>query len=413
MKKFILKSLVMLLWICMVLIIGTGIIEKKESPNIKSTREIEIKIDKGNVKVPEPSKPATANYKFSVFYIAVKTILYFIIPFSFLYFKVPQLIIKKENSIFQMIKIFLIYSFYEFVMYLPLYFFSGFYRNKLFESSSNTINNWLSKNLIYFTFSLAVSVVIFMIIYTVYKKSKLYILLISIMMLCLNLTESYIGPVVIDPMFNNFSKIEDKNLTVKINMLCQKAGVGNVNVLKVDKSKDTNFLNAYMTGIGKNKRIVIYDNTLKQLSTDEILSVAAHEIGHYKMNHVVIGMALSTLELFITLFAVDLIIKHINVKKKLNKDYKSDKLIPLFFIAMVCIQFLWMPIDNACSRYMERKADEFAISVTGNKTCAAVLQCKLMEKNMGTADVNGFIKLWYADHPTSRERIEAANRYGK
>ena len=64
MKKFILKSLVMLLWISMVLIIGTGIIEKNESTNIKSTREIEIKIDKGNVKVPEPSKPATANYKF-------------------------------------------------------------------------------------------------------------------------------------------------------------------------------------------------------------------------------------------------------------------------------------------------------------------------------------------------------------
>ena len=413
MKKFILKSLVMLLWICMVLIIGTGIIEKKESANIKSTRNIEIRIDKGNVAVPEPSKAAVANYKFSEFYIAVKTALYFIVPLSFLFFKAPQLIIKKENSIFQMIKIFLMYSAFEFIMYMPLYFCSGFYRNKLFASSSSTINDWLGKNFISFVISLAVSVVIFMIYYTVYKKSKMYIAIISIMMLCLNFTEAYIGPVVIDPIFNNFSKIEDKELTGKINTLCQKAGVGTVNVLKVDKSRDTNFLNAYMTGIGKNKRIVIYDNALKELSTDEILAVAAHEMGHYKMNHVVIGMVLSSLELFIMLFAADLIIKHMNTKKKINKNYKSDKLIPQFFVILICIQFLFMPIDNACSRYMENKADEFAIRVTGNRTCAAVLQCKLMEKNMGTADVNGFIKLWYADHPTSRERIEAANRYGK
>lgn len=413
MKKFVFKSLVMLLWICMVLVIGTGIIEKKESFNIKSTKDIEIRIENGNVNVPEPSKAAVANYRFSEFYIAAKTIMYFLIPLSFLFFKAPQLIIKRENSIFQMIKIFLIYSFYEFIMYLPLYFCSGFYRNKLFAATSNTLGEWFSKNIISFFLSFGISFVIFLVFYLVYKKSKMYVLIISIMMLGLNFAEAYVGPVVIDPIFNNFSKIEDKELLNKIDFLCEKAGIGKVNVLKVDKSKDTSFLNAYMTGIGKNKRIVIYDNTLKELNTDEIISVIAHEMGHYKMDHVIIGMALYCIELFVTLLIADLIAKRLNRKKHLYKDYKSDKLIPQFLIAVICIEFLFMPLDNGCSRYMESKADEFAIKVTNNKICAGVLQCKLMEKNMGTADVNGFIKLWYADHPTSRERIEAANNYGK
>ena len=97
---------------------------------------------------------------------------------------------------------------------------------------------------------------------------------------------NFIFPILIDPLFYKFKPLEDEELKKEILVITDKAGISVGSILVADASKKTNKVNAYFTGIGKSKRIVIYDNLLEKYSKDEVLSVIAHEVGHWKYMHI-------------------------------------------------------------------------------------------------------------------------------
>lgn len=119
---------------------------------------------------------------------------------------------------------------------------------------------------------------------------------------------TFIQPVVIDPLYNDFSTLKNKELETKILAMADKADIPAKHVYEVNMSEKTNALNAYVTGIGLNSRIVMWDTTLKQLKDKEILFIMAHEMGHYVMKHIYWGVASYVLLSFIGMYLISRII---------------------------------------------------------------------------------------------------------
>lgn len=411
MKSFCKKSAIFFIWIFIVLCIGTFIIETCEKGDINSTKQIAINVVDGKVPVPEPSRPAIANYTFTNFFLVIKTILYFLVPILFLVFGGARMFIDKKDSIRNIIKVFLLYSIFEFIMYAPLDYFSGFYRTHLLDMTSKSFKSFVISNVQDFILSLMISIVIFSIIYVIYKHSKYMCISLTIFIVCISIIGSYLSPIIVEPLYNDFNEITNESLKNKINDLTEKAGIGKIEVMSVDKSKSTNSLNAYMTGLGASRKIVLWDNTINTLSEEEILCVTAHEIGHYKYHHIIIGIILEGIETLIILSFAWFIIKSINKNSGKDNNLRSDKNIVCFALIIIVIQFFFAPVENYVSKKMENQADTFAVQITEDKINNAKLQAKLMETNLGVPDCNGFINAWYNDHPTTRKRIEMFNNY--
>jgi len=216
----------------------------------------------------------------------------------------------------------------------------------------------------------------------------------------------YISPYVIEPLFNKFTPVEDTALREKIMTLAQRAGINASRVLRVDASKRSKHTNAYFTGIGKTKRIVLYDTLLEGMTHDEILAVLAHEIGHWKKRHLLKSMVI--LEV-ISLIALYLSFRLI----------QSDFLLSLFQIAentlpakAMLLAFLGgllsmplRPLMNFFSRRHEREADRIAHELTGDTESMVSVFLKLSRENLSNLYPHPLYVIMNYSHPPILERI--------
>ena len=200
--------------------------------------------------------------------------------------------------------------------------------------------------------------------------------------------------------------MEEGEIKEKVLELAENVGIKDLQVMVIPKSEETNSINAYMTGMGKSRRIVFWDTTLKQLNKQEIISVAAHEMGHYKLKHIQKSMVLSIL---ISLMA--LILLNAIMEKHKGKNYRNiDNLSKLIFIFNLITLFS-TPIEQGYSRKIEIEADKFAIEKTGDYYTNGALEIKFIESNLSPVDVDKLYKYFAYSHPTTKERIELSNSY--
>ncbi|NLY68013.1 MAG: M48 family metallopeptidase [Tissierellia bacterium] len=219
----------------------------------------------------------------------------------------------------------------------------------------------------------------------------------------------FISPTYIDPIFNKYTAIEDESLREDIKDLLDKAGVGDANIFVVDKSKDTNTLNAYMTGVFSSKRIVLWDTTINKLERDEIISITAHEIGHYVLGHIwkgiILGGAFAVLLIYLIYKTSTWILINSNGSFGFNKLYSVASL-PLLIFVLNFYMFFANPIVNLASRHMEREADAFEINLTKDREAAISTMIKLSEESLSIPRPSKIYKIWYYTHPPVEERIE-------
>lgn len=217
-----------------------------------------------------------------------------------------------------------------------------------------------------------------------------------------------IAPIVIAPMFNKFSPLSDEALKTKILALANRAGIPDSDIFEVDASKQSKKYNAYVTGLFGTKRIVLYDTILKDMEHEEILFVMSHEIGHYVMHHVWIGVGLVTAFVFLAAYLVHRIT---GVLLARNKDrWGFDNLadfasLPLILFLFSVFGFLFQPAFAGMGRYFEHKADEYGLAMTEDRVAAAKAFEKLAAKNLSNPDPSPFIEFWLYDHPTIKDRV--------
>ena len=229
-----------------------------------------------------------------------------------------------------------------------------------------------------------------------------------------SLVISIIGPIWIMPIFNKFTPLEAGELRDAIVEYAKMVDFKFNNIYVIDGSKRSAHSNAFFTGFGKTKRIALFDTLIDQLDTKEIVSVIAHEVGHSKKKHVLLGISMGIIHTGILLFALSLMLE-------------SEMLFDAFFMkntsiyaSIVFFGFLFTPIEMVVSLFMQsisrrnaHEADYWAVSTTTNEINLISGLKKLAQKNLSNLSPHPlYVTLNYSHPPLSR-RIESIKEYSK
>ena len=216
----------------------------------------------------------------------------------------------------------------------------------------------------------------------------------------------YLSPYVIEPLFNKFTPIDNKALEDGINNLMQKAGIKVSRIFKMDASTRTKHTNAYFTGIGRVKRIVLYDTLIDKMNSNEALSVLAHEVGHWKKRHIlkyiIVSEAIALIASYIgfKILQGELLINLFNIKEVSF----FAKAILLGFVGSIAA-FPFTPLFNYFSRKYEIEADRFACELTGEKEGMINALVKLSKDNLSNLHPHPLYAAFYYSHPHVLKRI--------
>lgn len=223
-----------------------------------------------------------------------------------------------------------------------------------------------------------------------------------------------IQPLVIDPAFNKFTPLHDKQLESKILALAEKAGIPGRKVFEVNKSAQTRKLNAYVSGFGASQRIVLWDTTLKDMKEDEILFVMGHEMGHYVLHHIWKGIlmtvVLSTLFFYLSYIFTGWALARFGARWGFT-ELSDVASMPLIVGTIGLISFVAQPMTNSFTRAIEHEADQFGLEVTEMNDAGARAFIKLGAGNKSNPEPNPIIKAFVYTHPPLIERIRYALDY--
>ena len=233
----------------------------------------------------------------------------------------------------------------------------------------------------------------------------------------------FISPMWIDPMFNHFSPLEksDPQLVVQLERLVEHAGleIPPSRMFLMRASEKVTGLNAYVTGIGASKRIVVWDTTIQKLPTDEILFIAGHEMGHYVLQHIYKGLAFTALVLLVllglTYRCVTWLIRRYRAQWDIRgvDDWAALAVILLVFI---CFGFLSSPIDNSFSRWEEHQADIYGQEAIHGLVASPQVTAQKAFVSLGSVYLeaphpNPWIEFWLYGHPSISSRADFAAHY--
>ena len=225
-------------------------------------------------------------------------------------------------------------------------------------------------------------------------------------MLVYGLFIMYISPYVIEPLFNKFSPLEDESLKARIIGLAGKAGINVKKVLKMDASKRSRHSNAYFAGIGKTKRIVLFDTLMEGMTQGEIVAVLAHEIGHWKRKHVRKMIVATEIVSLIALYISYRLIEGDLLTRLFQLDVPTAyaKLVIIGFLASI-VALPLKPLATYISRRHEREADRDGLELTGNAGDAISALIKLAKENLSNLYPHPLYVFLYYSHPPMLERI--------
>ena len=218
----------------------------------------------------------------------------------------------------------------------------------------------------------------------------------------------FLAPVVIMPLFNKFTPLEEGELKSSIEKYAQSQSFFLSGIFKMDGSKRSTKSNAFFTGFGKFRRIVLFDTLIEKHSAEELTSILAHEIGHYKMKHIFKSMALSILLMGFMFYFFSLFINHEQLFSAFQMDQVS------VYASLVFIGFLYSPISrlisifsNLMSRKHEFEADAYAAQTFGNRETLIQALKKLSVDNLSNLTPHPLKIFLEYTHPPVLKRIEA------
>jgi STE24 endopeptidase len=303
--------------------------------------------------------------------------------------------------------------FFLFLSYLSTFFsipfdlYSTFRIEKKYGFNTMTPRLWLTdqlKSLIISTGLLLV--VLFVAFWLVQASPGFWWLWLWIFFLVFGIFMMYVSPYVIEPLFNKYTPIDDPAMEEKIRALMDKVGIRVSRVFKMDASKRSTHTNAYFTGIGRVKRIVLFDTLLEKLDEQEIIAVLAHEAGHWKRRHLLKGIVLSQAVALVALYLAF----QLTCSGLLTDLFGIDP--PSFFAKLIILGFIFSivsfplgPLSNLLSRHFEREADDFACRTSGDRESMASSLAKLARDNLSNLHPHPWYAAFHYSHPPVVERI--------
>ena len=224
----------------------------------------------------------------------------------------------------------------------------------------------------------------------------------------------FANPLIIEPLFYTFTPLASTRpaLASEIERVTARGGleIPRDRIFEMNASTKVKSINAYVTGIGASKRVVVWDTTLKTMTTGQTLFVFGHEMGHYVLHHIWLGIALSSVGILVLLLGTYQALRKFGVRAA---DYAS---LPALLLAMAVFDFVSTPISNSLVRVQEHNADIYGLEVihgiVPNSQEAAAEAFQIMGE-IGLADPSPspFIRFWLYSHPPVSERVRFASEY--
>jgi len=215
------------------------------------------------------------------------------------------------------------------------------------------------------------------------------------------------------PLFNKQTPLEEGELRDAIESFARKADFRLTNIFVMDGSKRSTKANAYFTGFGKKKRIVLFDTLMNDLNTEEIVAVLAHEVGHYKKKHILYSLLLGILTTGVTFYILSLFLGNLRLAEALGGRVAS------FHLGIIGFAFLFTPVSellglaiNPVSRKNEYEADGFAAQFGLGDALISALK-KISVQSLSNLNPHPLVVFWYYSHPTLLQRIKKIKGLGQ
>jgi STE24 endopeptidase len=279
------------------------------------------------------------------------------------------------------------------VVTLPLDLWSGHLRERRWGFSTQTARAWLVDR----AKSLAISVVLvaagWLGVVALARAVAWWEAPAAVAAALVVLLLSFVAPVVLEPVFNRFAPLADAELASRLRALADRAGAPVREILVADASRRTTKLNAYVSGLGASRRVVVWDTLLEAAGGDGVELVVAHELGHRRLRHVAKLSAAA-----MALGAAFVLVLWAALGRPVAGDLPDAALLTLGF------ELVLLPFLNALSRRYERQADRFAIDLVGDGTFGETMR-ELSRRNLSDLDPPRLAYLLLFSHPTPSERL--------
>lgn len=285
---------------------------------------------------------------------------------------------------------------------IPLLAFSDFVIERKYGFNKKTLKVFLTDIIIDFLLTLCIGLPFLSVSFYIITKFSNFEIYLGGFIVIFQLFMMWIYPVVIAPLYNKFTPLEDQGLKKRVEELAAKVGFKVNRIEVMDGSKRSGHSNAYFVGFSRTKKIVFYNTILEQMNENETIAVLAHELGHWYYNHIIQLLIVGWFEVFGYIFAFKMFITE-----------KSSQTIAMsalkFIISASSVSVPLMLFVHSISRVFERQADQFAVDHGhGNELKAALL--KLHTENMATPVADWLYSAVNYSHPHMFERLEFIDR---
>jgi STE24 endopeptidase len=301
--------------------------------------------------------------------------------------------------------------------HLPLAYVGGYRVERAFGLTKQSMGGWLADQVKGLAVAQALEVPLVSGAYAVIRRRPNdWWLILSGATVPLLVVMQNLAPVLIMPLFNRFEPLRDRELAGRVKRLAETAGVSIADVFQMDMSRQSEKANAFFTGVGNTKRIVLGDTLIEQFTPEEVEGVVAHELGHQVHGDVWRLVALGAATGFGGAYAA-----YRTMPPLLNKtawrtgvgEVGDEASLPLLVLVMTLIGFLTAPLQSAISRAIERRTDRYAMELTGDGEAYASAMARLGSRNLADPDPPAAVVFFLYTHPPIAERIAAAKAFAR
>ncbi|MEW6712522.1 MAG: M48 family metallopeptidase, partial [Candidatus Riflebacteria bacterium] len=296
---------------------------------------------------------------------------------------------------------------------LPYSFYMGFIKESQMGFSNLTALGWLIR----FVKSAVIGMLfetagILLLLAVIRRFDQSWQYLVPVVMGLFSVAVTLLFPVLVTPLFYQQKPLEPGEFRQKLLEIAAKSGMETQEIYVIDESRYSKHTNAYFTGVGSFRRIVLYDNLIKSHTPDEAALIFAHEAGHWQHNHVAKGLGLGILAMIFLGFLVKAAFPYLaSVPWFGFRELASAANLPMFIVLITIFQLFTAPVESQISQYMEVQADTAALELTGLKDVYISAQKRLSADNRSDLTPSPLRVFWLYSHPPALERIELAEKF--
>jgi STE24 endopeptidase len=373
------------------------------------------------VAVPEPSALAVRYHRSGNVLWAGATVLDLLLPAALLFTGLSARVRRLAERLaggrrFATIALYAVaYVLIQALVFLPLSWYAGYVRQHAYGLSTETAAAWLDDWAKALAISAVVAALLLWVPYWLLRiRPRRWWLWTGLLTAPLTVLAMIVVPVYIAPLFDDYGRMRDRALEQRIARLAARAGIPDSRIYEVRKSAETRQVNAYVTGFGGTKRIVLWDTLVDRLLPDEVEFVVGHEIGHFVLRHTLTIIVAATLLATLSLWVVHRVAGWLitRFRERFGFDRLDDVAsMPLLALVGGVVILGSTPAALALSRWQEREADRFGLEITRDNNAAALAFVRLQMDNLAVPRTGLLFRLWRGSHPDLADRIEFANRY--